>query len=50
MKAVVWTDVVQMSLMFFALVMVLVKATVDTGGIAEVLRRTEEAGRLEAFE
>ncbi|XP_022703887.1 sodium-coupled monocarboxylate transporter 1-like isoform X2 [Varroa jacobsoni] len=46
MKAVVWSDVFQMSLMFFALAMVLVKAVYDVGGIDEVYRKTNEAGRL----
>lgn len=46
MKAVVWSDVFQMSLMFFALAMVLVKAVYDVGGIDEVYRKTNEAGRI----
>lgn len=50
MKAVIWTDVIQMSLMFVALLVVLLKATVDTGGVVEVYRRTDEAGRLNLFE
>ncbi|XP_003746407.1 sodium-coupled monocarboxylate transporter 2 [Galendromus occidentalis] len=49
MKAVVWTDVVQMSLMFFGLVMVFAKAVYDVGGLPEVFRRANEAGRLNVF-
>ena len=49
MKAVVWTDVVQMCLMFFGLVMVFTKATYDVGGLPEVFRRANEAGRLNLF-
>lgn len=49
MKAVVWTDVIQMCLMFFGLVMVFTKATYDVGGLPEVFRRANEAGRLNLF-
>ena len=49
MKAVVWTDVVQMCLMFLGLVMVFTKATIEVGSLPEVFRRANEGGRLNLF-
>ncbi|KAG8201772.1 hypothetical protein JTE90_012830 [Oedothorax gibbosus] len=50
MKAVLWTDVLQATLMFSALSTVAVKGTVDIGGTSEVVRIAEEGGRLQFFD
>lgn len=47
MKAVVWTDVVQTIIMFGAMVLIIVKGTIDVGGFGEVYRKAKESGRIE---
>ncbi|KAJ8955547.1 hypothetical protein NQ318_001377 [Aromia moschata] len=47
LKAVVWTDVIQIVIMFFALILVIVKGTVDVGGIGVVIQRNWDSGRIE---
>ncbi|GBM51480.1 Sodium-coupled monocarboxylate transporter 1 [Araneus ventricosus] len=49
MKAVLWTDVFQSVLMFFALLSVIVKGSIDVGGFPEVLSIAEKGGRLNFF-
>ncbi|GFY67464.1 putative sodium-dependent multivitamin transporter [Trichonephila inaurata madagascariensis] len=46
MKAVLWTDVLQALLMYVGLVAMLVKGTMDVGGLQNVWSRAEEGGRL----
>lgn len=47
LKAVVWTDVIQTVVMFGAMLLVIIKGTVDLGGTAVVIHRNLESGRLE---
>ncbi|RWS09692.1 hypothetical protein B4U79_11790 [Dinothrombium tinctorium] len=49
LKAVIWTDVVQFSLMLAGLIAILVKGTNDIGGVGEVLERNSRGGRIELF-
>ncbi|PNF28804.1 Sodium-coupled monocarboxylate transporter 1 [Cryptotermes secundus] len=48
LKAVVWTDVVQTLIMFGAMVFVIIKGTIDVGGLRVVWERNYESGRIEA--
>ncbi|XP_068904857.1 sodium-coupled monocarboxylate transporter 1-like [Tenebrio molitor] len=47
LKAVVWTDVIQATMMLLALILVLIKGTVDVGGFSTILERNYESGRIE---
>ncbi|CAG9860798.1 unnamed protein product [Phyllotreta striolata] len=47
-KGVVWTDVIQLILMFGALILVIVKGTIDVGGIGNVLQRNWDSNRIES--
>ncbi|KAI1307568.1 Sodium-coupled monocarboxylate transporter 1 [Halotydeus destructor] len=47
LKAVIWTDVFQYSLMILGLLIVLVKGTIDIGGVFEVYRINYLGARLE---
>lgn len=47
MKAVVWTDVIQTWLMIGAMIVIVVKGTLDIGGLGAVWSRCWESGRLE---
>ncbi|KAJ8955548.1 hypothetical protein NQ318_001378 [Aromia moschata] len=47
LKGVVWTDVIQTVIMFFALLLVIIKGTVDVGGIDVVILRNWNSGRIE---
>ncbi|XP_055604763.1 uncharacterized protein LOC129752995 [Uranotaenia lowii] len=47
MKAVVWTDVVQSSITFGALLVVLIKGIVNVGGFSVIIERNLATGRLE---
>ena len=49
-KAVIWTDVVQCSLMVVGLLIVIVVGSIDAGGIAEPFRAANAGGRLVLFE
>ncbi|KAH7966049.1 hypothetical protein HPB49_013486 [Dermacentor silvarum] len=49
MKAVVWTDVFQIGLMFGSMIMVVLRGTIDLGGLGYVFDRASEGGRLEFF-
>lgn len=50
LKAVVWTDVVQLVMMFGAIVLVMVKGTYDVGGYSVVWDRAVQSGRIEGPE
>lgn len=47
LKAVVWTDVVQLVMMFFAICLVIVKGTYDVGGFGVVWDRAVASERIE---
>ena len=46
-KAVLWTDVFQSLLMFAAMAIIIVKGTVDVGGVSEVIARAYNGSRIE---
>jgi Na+/proline symporter len=48
LKAVVWTDVVQTFIMFGAMLLVMIKGTIDVGGFGVIWSRNYESGRIEA--
>nr|CAD7576595.1 unnamed protein product [Timema californicum] len=48
LKAVVWTDVIQTFIMFGAMLLVIIKGTLDIGGISVVWERNFMSGRIEA--
>ncbi|XP_072945603.1 sodium-coupled monocarboxylate transporter 1-like [Epargyreus clarus] len=48
LQAVVWTDVIQITVMFGAMALVAVKGTIDVGGFSAVWRRNMDSGRIEA--
>ncbi|KAH9414402.1 hypothetical protein DERP_014423 [Dermatophagoides pteronyssinus] len=47
MKAVLWTDVFQSFLMFFSMVTIIIKGTIDVGGWNVVFERAMNGSRLE---
>lgn len=47
LKAVVWTDVVQTIIMLGAMLLIIVKGTIDIGGPGVVFSKAKESGRLE---
>lgn len=49
-KAVVWTDVIQIMLMYGTLVLIVVKGTMSVGGLSVVFERNYGSGRFEAPE
>ncbi|XP_055948678.1 putative sodium-dependent multivitamin transporter [Argiope bruennichi] len=49
LKAVLWTDVFQTFLMFFTALILLIAGIVNAGGWTNVLDRSKEGGRLNAF-
>jgi solute carrier family 5 (sodium-coupled monocarboxylate transporter), member 8/12 len=46
-KAVVWTDVIQIILMYGTLLLIVVKGTINVGGLSVVLERNYNSGRFE---
>lgn len=50
LKAVVWTDVVQITIMYGTLLLIAIKGTMNVGGISEVFEKNIESGRFEAPE
>ncbi|XP_064595919.1 sodium-dependent multivitamin transporter-like [Liolophura sinensis] len=46
-KAVIWTDVFQCIIIFIGITAVLIKATMDIGGLANFWRLNKEGGRLD---
>lgn len=49
MKAVVWTDVFQICLMFGAMLMVVIRGAYDIGGLKIVFDKAEKGSRIEFF-
>lgn len=49
MKAVMWTDVVQIFLMFAGLIGVIIKGSVDHGGFQEIWNLMYDGDRIEFF-
>jgi solute carrier family 5 (sodium-coupled monocarboxylate transporter), member 8/12 len=49
-KAVIWTDVIQIVIMYGVMVLIIVKGTASVGGLGVVLERNWESGRFEAPE
>uniref|UniRef100_A0A6P7EZC1 Sodium-coupled monocarboxylate transporter 1-like n=1 Tax=Diabrotica virgifera virgifera TaxID=50390 RepID=A0A6P7EZC1_DIAVI len=47
LKGVVWTDVIQLILMFAALILVVIKGTLDVGGFGNVFKRNWDSDRIE---
>ncbi|XP_003736692.3 sodium-coupled monocarboxylate transporter 1 isoform X2 [Drosophila pseudoobscura] len=47
LKAVVWTDVIQTIVMVLAIFFVIIKGTMDVGGLGVVIQRNFDSGRLE---
>ncbi|XP_047510069.1 sodium-coupled monocarboxylate transporter 1-like [Pieris napi] len=48
LQAVVWTDVIQITVMLGAMALVAIKGTLDVGGFGVVWQRNMESGRIEA--
>jgi Na+/proline symporter len=46
-KAVLWTDVFQASLMLTAMLAIIIKGSIDVGGLGVVWERARSGGRLE---
>ncbi|KPM08948.1 sodium-dependent multivitamin transporter-like protein [Sarcoptes scabiei] len=49
MKAVLWTDVFQSILMFTAMLVIIIKGSIDVGGLDVVFNRAKLGSRLEFF-
>jgi solute carrier family 5 (sodium-coupled monocarboxylate transporter), member 8/12 len=49
-KAVVWTDVIQIFIMYGVLILIIIKGTADVGGFSIVFERNWNSGRIEAPE
>lgn len=49
-KAVIYTDVVQSLIMFGAMFLVIIKGTIDVGGLSVVVERNLQSSRIEAPE
>jgi sodium-coupled monocarboxylate transporter 8/12 len=49
MKAVMWTDVFQITLMFAGLIAILIQGSIDQGGFGNVWKILDESGRVEFF-
>ncbi|XP_017848100.1 sodium-coupled monocarboxylate transporter 1 isoform X1 [Drosophila busckii] len=47
LKAVVWTDVIQTVIMVGAIFFIVIKGTIDVGGLDVVMQRNRDSGRLE---
>jgi Na+/proline symporter len=48
-RAVIWTDVFQVIVMFSGVILVITKGTIDVGGFNEVINISQKGGRLELF-
>jgi solute carrier family 5 (sodium-coupled monocarboxylate transporter), member 8/12 len=46
-KAVIWTDVIQIFLMYGTLFLIVIKGTLNVGGFSKVLDINMEKGRIE---
>ena len=49
MKAVMWTDRFQTFMMFTSLIVVIIKGTIDTGGVENVIMANYNSSRIEFF-
>lgn len=49
-KAVIWTDVFQILIMFGVVILIVIKGTLDVGGLGVLLERNWDSGRIEAPE
>lgn len=49
MKAVVWTDTFQVVVLYVAMLAVLIKGTIEIGGLDTVWRRNADNGRADLF-
>ena len=49
MKAVMWTDVFQVIIMFGSMLIVIIKGAVDVGGNAFIFKTVKNGSRLEFF-
>ncbi|KAG8239761.1 hypothetical protein J437_LFUL019390, partial [Ladona fulva] len=49
LKAVVWTDAIQMITMFGASIVVVIIGTIAIGGPSVVMERSHQGGRIEFF-
>ena len=47
LKAVIWTDVLQLTVMIAGFLMIIIKGSIDVGGLSEVWRIAEEGGRID---
>ncbi|XP_063441491.1 sodium-dependent multivitamin transporter-like [Mytilus trossulus] len=47
LKAVMWTDAFQMIIIWIALLVLIIKSTIDVGGISYVFEKANDGGRLE---
>lgn len=46
MKAVVWTDSIQIMLMYGTLILIIVKGTLNVGGLSVIWNRNVAGGRI----
>lgn len=46
-KAVVWTDVIQIILMYCVMILIAIKGTMSVGGLSVVIDRNYQSGRFE---
>lgn len=46
LKAVVWTDTFQSFIMFGSIILIMVKGTIDAGGLSTVWQRNLDGDRL----
>ena len=49
MKAVMWTDAFQTFMMFGSLTAVIIKGTIDSGGVQTVIMSNYNSSRIEFF-
>lgn len=50
MKAVLWTDTIQLAIIVVGVFVVVIGGTIKEGGPAEVYRVNQISGRMDAFE
>lgn len=49
-KAVIWTDVIQIVIMYGVMILIIVKGTMNVGGLGVVIERNWNSDRIEAPE
>ncbi|VDI45553.1 Hypothetical predicted protein [Mytilus galloprovincialis] len=47
LKAVMWTDAFQMIIIWIALLVLIIKSTIDVGGISYVFEKADDGGKLQ---